>query len=140
MKAVKREIKLFAGNSDTNTTKQKAMVVIVPVLFVVLLIFVFKGGVFGTSVPNMEAGRENKNSAVVPAELDNQIDWEIPEAYPTTLRDPMQLGPVVTGTNKTGTNELVRTGQTLGHRNGLVELIYVDADGLSAQYRIFTDE
>jgi outer membrane biosynthesis protein TonB len=100
--------KLFAGNSDTGTTKQKAMVVIVPVLFVVLLIFVFKGGVFGTSVHNAEAGEENNNSAVVSAGLNTQIDWEIPEPYPTTLRDPMQLGPVAAVNNQTENRELVK--------------------------------
>ncbi|MHC4584620.1 MAG: hypothetical protein ACYS3N_08805 [Planctomycetota bacterium] len=100
--------KLFAGNSDAGTTKQKAMVVIVPALFVVLLIVVFKGGVFGTSVHNAEAGEENNNSGVVSAGLNNQIDWEIPEPYPTTLRDPMQLGPVVTRANQNESGELVK--------------------------------
>jgi hypothetical protein len=100
--------KLFTAKPGASGTKQKAMVVIVPVLFIVLVIFVFRGGVFGTSVHNAQASEENNNSAVVPAGLDNQIDWEIPEPYPTTLRDPMQLGPVVTGTNQTETNELVK--------------------------------
>ena len=35
---------------------------------------------------------------------------------------------------------LIRTGQTLKHRNGLVEPVYFDANGLSAQYRIYTDK
>ena len=100
--------KLFAGNSVAGTTKQKAMVAMVPALLVVLLIFVFKGGVFGTSVHNADAGEENNNSGVVSAGLNNQIDWEIPEPYPTTLRDPMQLGPVVTGTNQNESGELVK--------------------------------
>lgn len=100
--------KLFTAKPGAGGTKQKAMVVIVPVLFIVLVIFVLRGGVFGTSVHNAQASEENNNSAVVPAGLDNQIDWEIPEPYPTTLRDPMQLGPVVTGTNQTETKELVK--------------------------------
>ncbi len=33
---------------------------------------------------------------------------------------------------------LTRTGQTLKRRNGLVEPVYFDAKGLSAQYRIYT--
>ncbi len=35
---------------------------------------------------------------------------------------------------------LTRTGQTLKHRNGLVEPVYFDATGLSAKYRIYTEQ
>jgi len=37
-------------------------------------------------------------------------------------------------------SKLVRTGQTLKHRNGLVEPLYFDVDGQSAKYRIYTDK
>jgi len=37
-------------------------------------------------------------------------------------------------------SKLTRTGQTLKHRNGLVEPVYFDADGLTAQYRIYTNK
>jgi hypothetical protein len=37
-------------------------------------------------------------------------------------------------------SKLTRTGQTLKHRNGLVEPVYFDVNGQSAQYRIYTDE
>ena len=100
--------KLCEAKPGANTTKQKAMVVMVPVLFIVLVVFMLKGGVFGTSVHNVEAGDENNNVGVASAGLNAQIDWEIPEPYPTTLRDPMQLGPVVTGTNQAESRELVK--------------------------------
>jgi len=99
--------KLCTANPGASTTKQKATVVMVPVLFIVLVIFMLRGGVFGTSMHNAEAGDEN-NVGVVSADLNAQIDWEIPELYPTTLRDPMQLAPVVTVTNQTETKELVQ--------------------------------
>ncbi len=86
--------KLFTPKSGVSSTKQKATVVMVPVLFIILLIFLFKGGVFGTGVHNVEAGQQNTPSGVVPAASNNQIDWKIPEPYPTTLRDPMRLGPI----------------------------------------------
>lgn len=35
---------------------------------------------------------------------------------------------------------LTRTGQILKHRNGLVEPVYFDATGLSAKYRIYTEQ
>jgi rhamnogalacturonyl hydrolase YesR len=37
-------------------------------------------------------------------------------------------------------SKLTRTGQTLKHRNGLVEPVYFDANGLNAQYRIYTNK
>jgi type II secretory pathway component PulC len=63
----------------------------------------FKGGVFGTSVRNSEASAEDNASSVVTADLNTKIDWEIPASYPTTLRDPMQLGPAATDQTQTET-------------------------------------
>ncbi len=99
--------KLCETKPGASTTKQKAMVVIIPVLFIILVVFVLRGGVFGTSVHNVQAVDEN-NTGVASAGLNDQIDWKIPEPYPTTLRDPMQLGPVVTGTNQAESRELVK--------------------------------
>jgi hypothetical protein len=99
--------KLCEAKPGASTTKQKATVVMIPVLFIVLIVFVLRGGVFGTSVQNSQAGDEN-NTGVASAGLNDQIDWEIPEPYPATLRDPMQLGPVVTGTNQDESKELVQ--------------------------------
>ncbi|MHC4726663.1 MAG: hypothetical protein ACYS17_05485 [Planctomycetota bacterium] len=100
--------KLFTSKSGDSSTKQKAMVVVMPVLFIVLLIFVFKGGIFGTSVHNVVAGEENNASGVVSASLNNQIDWKIPEPYPTTLRDPMRLGPIERTADQTESGALVK--------------------------------
>jgi len=100
--------KLFSAKPGASTTKQKAMVVMIPVLFIALLIFVLRGGVFGTSVHNAQAGEENNNSGVVSAGSNTQIDWEIPEPYPKTLRDPVKLGPVVTGANQAESGELIQ--------------------------------
>ncbi len=93
--------KLFAAKPGASTAKQKAMVVMVPILFIALLVFVLRGGVFGTSVPNVEAGQQNNVSDAVNTGKSAEIDWEIPEPYPTTLRDPMKLGPVVKSDNQT---------------------------------------
>ncbi len=94
--------KLFGGDSGAGGAKQKAMVVMVPLLFIVLVIFVLKGGVFGTSANKTEAGDENNASSIASADLNNEIDWEVPQAYPTKLRDPMKLGPVVTDKSDSG--------------------------------------
>ena len=94
--------KLLTPKSGTSPMKQKVMVVMIPVLFIFLLIFVFKGGVFGTSANNVNAGEEN-SSGVASAALNTQIEWKIPEPYPaTTLRDPMRLGSVGRKTDQSG--------------------------------------
>jgi hypothetical protein len=98
--------KLCETKSGTSSTKQKAMVVMMPVLFIILIVFVIRGGVFGTSGHNAQTGDEINNIGVASAGLNDQIDWEIPEPYPATLRDPMQLGPVVPRTNQAENKEI----------------------------------
>ena len=100
--------KLFASKPGASTTKQKAMVVTMPLLFIVLIFMMLKGGVFGTSVRNSEASAEDNASSVVTADLNTKIDWEIPAPYPTTLRDPMRLGPAATAQTETGTRTFVK--------------------------------
>ncbi len=83
--------KLFSPTPGVSTARQKAMVIMVPILFIAL-IFLLRG-VFGTTVHKMEAVEENTASRIV---TDSEIDWKIPEVYPATLRDPMRLDPAVT--------------------------------------------
>jgi len=89
--------KLFASKPGVNTTKQKAMVVMIPVLCIVM-IFVFirvfntpSGKITGPGKP----GPVKANAAA----SNKKVEWKIPEAYPATLRDPMQFGPA---TNESG--------------------------------------
>jgi len=86
--------KLFQPKPGVSTTKQKAMVVMMPLLFIVLIFMLFRGGVFGTSAGHTEAYTEDTASGVGTAGDNTKIDWKIPAPYPTTLRDPMRLVPV----------------------------------------------
>ena len=99
--------KLFAPKPGVSTTKQKVMVVMLPVLFILLLIFVFRGGVFGTSANKAKADDEKNASGIASAGLNAQIDWKVPETYPETLRDPMRLGPVERAPNQNESGGLV---------------------------------
>ncbi len=85
--------KLFTTEAGGSTTKQKTMVTMMPVLFIILLVFAFRGGVFGKKVRKTNAFGQDNVSNVATADSNNEIDWEIPAPYPTTLRDPMRLGP-----------------------------------------------
>jgi hypothetical protein len=93
--------------AGVSTTKQKATVVMIPLLFIVLIFMLFRGGVFGTSAGHIEAPVEEAASGVATAGANTKIDWEIPAPYPTTLRDPMRLGPVET--DQTGQTETRKT-------------------------------
>ncbi len=101
--------KLSKPKPGDSTTKQKATVVMIPLLFIVLIFMLFRGGVFGTSAGHIEAPVEDTASGVATAGANTKIDWEIPAPYPTTLRDPMRLGPVETETAQTGQIETRKT-------------------------------
>jgi hypothetical protein len=84
--------KLFAPKPGVNPAKQKATVIAVPVLFIVL-IFVFIQ-VFSTPSQKITGSGTSGSVKVAVAGPDSKVDWQAPNPYPTTLRDPMQFGPV----------------------------------------------
>jgi len=100
--------RLFQPKPGVSTAKQKAMVVMMPLLLIVLIFMLFRGGVFGTSAGHTEASTGDTASEVVTAGAKTKIDWEIPAQYPTTLRDPMQLVPV-----EVPQNDQTKTGKTI---------------------------
>lgn len=88
--------KLFAPKPGVSPARQKAMVVLVPVMFIGMALAFYKvlgGGPGETTVPKIF-----KPSNVIAAAAASTIDWQIPAAYPTTLRDPMQFKQVATPT------------------------------------------
>jgi len=101
--------KLFKPKPGVSTTKQKATVVMMPLLFIVLIFMLFRGGVFGTSAGHTDVPVEDTASGVVTAGANTKIDWEIPAPYPTTLRDPMRLVPVeIPQTEQTETRKTIK--------------------------------
>jgi hypothetical protein len=74
----------LAGNS---TPRQKVMLLLVPVLFIVLIVVFVK--VLAPPVSGSRlANTLDPTNTVAAASTD--IDWNIPEPYPATLRDPMK--------------------------------------------------
>jgi hypothetical protein len=96
--------KLFATKPGVSTTKQRMMVILAPVLFVVL-IFVF---IRAFSTPSQKiTGTETSGPVRAAAGPDSKVNWQVPNPYPTTLRDPMQFGST---TSQTGTGGLTVKG------------------------------
>ena len=81
--------KLLAPKPGVNTSKQMAMVILIPVLFIVLIFVLFSA--FRTP-PRKMAEPANAAQPTVAVNSSDNVDWQIPDPYPTTLRDPMRPG------------------------------------------------
>jgi hypothetical protein len=80
--------KLFAPKEGVSPTRQKAMVVLVPVLFIGMVLAFVK--VLGSGPSKTDGPKIFKPPNPIAAAA-STIDWLIPPPYPTTLRDPMQF-------------------------------------------------
>ena len=88
--------RLFAPQAGVNPVRQKAMVVLVPVMFIGMVLAFLK--VLGGG-PGETPGPKVITPSNTIAAASSTIDWKIPDLYPTTLRDPMQFkAEVVTPT------------------------------------------
>jgi hypothetical protein len=106
--------KLFAPKPGVSPTRQKAMVVLVPVMFIGMVLAFYKvlgGGPGSGETPGPKVITPSNNTTTVAS---GTIDWKIPELYPTTLRDPMQFKAAVIPTtndpDKTTTEEIIIKG------------------------------
>ena len=104
--------KLFTPKPGVSPARQKAMVILVPVLFLVM-IFAFTRVLSSPSPRRTGAQSFGPSNAVAGSK--DEIDWQIPEPYPTTLRDPMQFGSVTT--TQDGTGKLIVKGIVYSKNN-----------------------
>jgi len=104
--------KLFTPKPGVSPTKQKVTVVLVPVLFLIM-IFAFTR-VLSSPSPKITGAQSFAPSKAIAASK-NEIDWQIPELYPATLRDPMQFGSVTT--TQDGTGKLIVKGIVYSENN-----------------------
>lgn len=85
--------------AGVNQTRQKVMVVMIPVLFVVLIVVLTR--VLRT--PSRPSGiAVNSSAALSGASFNGKIDWEPPPLYPANLRDPMVFGSTTQSRENTG--------------------------------------
>jgi len=94
------EKKLFAPKPGVDAGRQKKMLILIPILFIVLIFVLVQ--VLGTSPRNVKGDVKNASAKASTAGADNGIHWQIPEPYPTTLRDPMQFGSTATAQTEAG--------------------------------------
>jgi hypothetical protein len=91
--------KLFTPKPGVSSKRQKTMVILVPVLFLIMII-AFTRVLKGPS-PSTTGAQTFKPSNTFAAS-NKGIVWQMPDPYPTTLRDPMQFSSVTTTQNGTG--------------------------------------
>ena len=79
--------RLLTPQPGVSPARQKVMVILVPVMFVVL-IFVL-GRIFGTSGAKARTTKEFVPAVKSFDALNDRVNWNKPESYPARLRDPM---------------------------------------------------
>jgi len=79
--------------------RQKVMAVMVPVLFVAFIVVFIKvlPGLKGSGPVGL-----TQTGVIAAAASRSDVDWQVPELYPQTLRDPMQFGSVTQQTQEDG--------------------------------------
>ena len=82
--------KLFREEPGVANTKQKVMVILIPVLFIIM-IFMFRQ-VLSKAPQETEGATNDDTPAVTAVSSGDEIDWRIPEPIPMTIRDPIKPG------------------------------------------------
>ena len=81
--------KLFASKLGAGQAKQKAMVIMIPVL-AIIMIFAFRQVL--SKSPRKTKGTEADNKPIVSKkDTGNEIDWVVPEPIKIVTRDPVQI-------------------------------------------------
>jgi hypothetical protein len=96
--------KLFTPKTGIDANRHKAMVILAPVLFVIFIFVIVR--VLNQPSPatanTHDSGAANVGNSVAAAS-EGKVNWQIPEPYPTTLRDPMQASLSAGGQGRSGT-------------------------------------
>jgi len=88
---------LLTPKPGVSKSRQITTVIMIPVLFVIMIV-VFTKLFYKPSAKKSKPVASQSDSVVV---SDTKSDWQIPEPYPTGLRDPMQFGSSVTADTET---------------------------------------
>ena len=82
--------KLFTPKPGVSPTKQKAMVIMVPIL-AIIMIFAFRQVLSKSPHETKGAGIDDTPVVVANADSGHEIDWKIPEPISVMTRDPIKL-------------------------------------------------
>jgi hypothetical protein len=89
--------KLLPETEGVSNTKQKVMVVLIPILFIVM-IFMFRQVL--SKAPQETQGAPDDDTPLVGLKTsEDEIDWKIPQPMPVRMRDPIKLAAQSTPDN-----------------------------------------
>lgn len=96
--------RLFKEEPGVNNTRQKVMVILIPILFIIM-VFMFRQ-VLSKTPQETEGATNDDLPAVTTVRSDDEIDWRIPEPIPMQIRDPIKPGTqtAVSNTWRTDSN------------------------------------
>jgi hypothetical protein len=94
--------KLFTPKPGVSPTKQKVMIIMVPIL-AIIMIFAFRQVLSKAPHKTKGAGTDDTPVVVANANSGHEIDWKIPEPITVMTRDPIKL-PDESGTQNTEQN------------------------------------
>jgi len=97
--------RLFPPKPGVSPTRQKAMVILVPVLAIVM-IFVFRQ-VLSTSPRQTQGATDDNTPVVATAKSSHEIEWQIPDPLPAMERDPTKLPEQIAATSNADPNQTV---------------------------------
>lgn len=80
--------KLLAAKPGAGDAKQKAMVILIPIL-AIIMIFMFRQVL--SKSPNKTKGAAKDGTPVAAASDPHEIDWKIPDPLPAVMRDPLRF-------------------------------------------------
>jgi hypothetical protein len=96
--------KLFTPKAGIDANRRKVMVILLPVLLVVFIFVIVR--VLNQPSPavanTQDSGTANVGNSAATAAPERKVNWQIPEPYPTTLRDPMQASLSAGGQGESG--------------------------------------
>jgi hypothetical protein len=84
--------KLFTPKAGIDAKRRKAMVILVPILFVIFIFVIVRvlNQPSSEAANTLDSGAANVGGSAAAVASEVKVNWQMPEPYPTTLRDPMQ--------------------------------------------------
>ena len=118
--------RIFKEDSDAGDTKQKVMVVLIPVLFMIM-VFMYRQVL--TNSPQNSEGASHEDKIVVSdkKDIDNEIEWQIPEVIQIESTNPE-------------VNNNVSRNNTLEQQEGMAGGEDSDSDLINVKSILYSDD
>ena len=86
----KVKAKFFNEKSAPGDARQKVMVVMIPILFIIM-IFMFRQVLWKAPAKTKAADKDKKSAIAVKKSSSDDIEWKIPDPLPVQMRDPIRF-------------------------------------------------